>query len=477
MGTRVLQSFGAEDIFIAALNPGSSPELLLQLGGPGQDLLTGLGLGSTGGIFCGGVFWQRLSLPGGAILETSRNPKAIFAAQFAPGPEKSLEWARVIEGGNIKELCAVAAAPDGGLLLGGYFSDTLVIDTLKLVSVGKTDAFMVRLDRFGRTLWAKKFGGRGDVRIKSMVLAPGEALVIAGIFNDQVAFGNALMTANTRDWDIFLAAMGMDGTLRWARKAGGVYDDEVHDVAADQGGNIYLTGQFIGVLDLVSGQGIQSQDGNADAFVLKYQPNGTPLWGKVLGGDQIQVARALAVQDSLLAITGYFQENLRSDGQVVSGGNIFNGFLAIMHTDGKGRDLVALPGIRPVFPETVLSGAGQSWTVGGVYQGTPKWGGLSLPPPSGGFDIFVAQWGSQPVQLVEPPWAGSLQIFPNPASEGVWVRYAESRGVELSLFDIRGRLVIPPHMGDFLPMAHLPPGPYLLAIRIGAERIIRKVFR
>ena len=477
IGTGILRSFGAEDIFIAALSPGSSPELLLHLGGPGQDLLSGLGLSGTGGIFCGGVFWQRLLLPGGEVFETTRNPKAIFAAQFAPGPGNPLEWARVIEGGNVKELSAVAATPDGGLLLGGYFSDTLVIDTTMLVSAGRTDAFIIRFDRFGRTLWAKRFGGRGDVRIKAMVLAAGEALVIAGVFNDQATFGNAVITANTRDWDIFLAALGMDGTLRWARKAGGVYDDEVHAVTADQGGNIYLTGQFIGVLDLGPGQGVQSQDGNADVFVLKYQPNGTPLWGKVLGGDQIQVARAIAAQDSLLAITGYFQENLRSDGQTVSGGTVFSGFLALMCSDGTVRDLIALPGIRPIFPETILSEVGQVWTVGGVYQGTPQWGGLSLPAPSGGFDIFIAQWGNRPVQSLEPPWAHGLYVFPNPASEGVWVKYPESNNGELSLFDIQGRMAVPPRIGDFLPMAHLPHGPYILCIRIGAERVFRKIFR
>ncbi|MFZ4426131.1 MAG: T9SS type A sorting domain-containing protein [Saprospiraceae bacterium] len=475
MGPRILQSFGGEDIFIAALSPGSNPELLLHLGGPGQDLLTGMGGSSTGGIFCGGVFWQQLSLPGGEALKTSGNPKAIFVARFAPGPGRPLEWARVIEGGNVKELCAIAAAPDGGLLLAGYFSDTLVIDTTRLVSAGKTDAFVIRIDRLGRTSWARRFGGRGDVRIKSMVLAAGETLVITGVFNDQATFGNAMMTANTRDWDIFLAAMDIDGTLRWARKAGGVYDDEVHAVAADQGGNIYLTGQFIGVLDLGPGQGVQSQDGNADAFVLKYHPNGTPLWGKVLGGDQLQVARAIAVQDSLLAVTGYFQENLRLDGQTVSGSNIFNGFFALLRTDGKGRDLIVLPGARPVFPESVLPGSGQLWTLGGVYQGTPQWGGLSLPLASGGFDIFLAQWGSPPVQLADPPWAAGLRVFPNPAAEGVWVKTHEGIAATLSLFDVQGRLVVAPRAGDFLPMAQLPQGPYLLGIRIGTEMVFRRI--
>lgn len=477
IGGELLRSVGAEDMFIAEFSPGGQPRLHLHLGSPGQDLLVGMGVSTSGGLYCGGTFWQQLNLPGSTALVPAKNPKAVFAVQFAPGPGNSLRWARMIEGGSIKELCAVAPAPDGGLLLAGFFSDTLFIDTFSLAASGKTDAFLVRLDALGQVVWAKRFGGRGDVRIKAMVLAPGETPVIAGVYNDQVIFGNTSLIANTRDWDIFVAALGMDGSLRWARKAGGVYDDEVHAIAADRGGNLYLTGQFLGVLDLGPGQGIQSQDGNADGFVLKYQPNGTPVWGKVFSGDKLQISRAIAVQDSMLAIAGFFQENLRADGNSLSGSEVFNGFLAFMQTDGRVRDLIGLPGELPVFPEAVVAADGQSWKVGGVYRKAGLWGPLSLPPVVGGFDIFLAHWGLLPTRTSGPHWSEALEIFPNPAPDGIWIRHPEHKNFGLVLFDLNGRLLAEVAAGDFLPTSHLAPGVYFLEIRSGNEKIFRKFVR
>lgn len=477
MGGALVQSYGAEDIFIAEFSSGGIPSLRLHLGSPGQDQLTGLGLNSRGDWYCGGTFWQRLILPGGAVLEPTKNPRAIFAAQYSTSDANTLLWARMIEGGSIKELSAIAPALDGGLLLAGYFSDTLSVDTLSLSATGKTDAFVIRLDALGRVVWVRRFGGRGDVRIKAMVLAPGEIPVITGIYNDQVVFGNQTLVANTRDWDIFVAALGMDGSLRWARKAGGVYDDEVHAISTDLEGNLYLTGQFLGVLDLAPGQGIQSQDGNADAFVLKYHPNGTPVWGKVLSGDKLQIARAVAVQDSLLAIAGFYQENLRADGKSLSGSEWFNGFLAFFHTDGRIGELVGLPGRLPVFPSAVVASDAYSWKVGGVYREALPWGSLSLSPATGGFDVFLAQWGHLPTQTSNPAWGADLEIFPNPAPDGVWVRHRNLTAFRLVLYDLQGRVVWDTPKGNFIPTAHLPVGAYIVQIAVGDERVFRRIIR
>ncbi len=477
MGGALVQSYGAEDIFIAEFSRAGVPSLRLHLGSPGQDHLAGIGLNNSGDWYCGGTFWQRLVLPGNSVLEPVRNPRAIFAAQFSTSNPDALLWARMIEGGSIKELSAMAPAPDGGLLLAGYFSDTLALDTFSMPAAGKTDAFVIRLDALGRMVWAKRFGGRGDVRIKALILAPGETPVIAGVFNDQAVFGNNTLAANTRDWDIFVAALEMDGSLRWVRKAGGVYDDEVHALATDRGGNLYLTGQFLGVLDLAPGQGIQSQDGNADAFILKYHPNGTPIWGKVLSGDKFQIARAIAVQDSILAIVGFYQENLRVDGKSLSGGEWFNGFLALFHTDGRVRELVELSGKLPVFPGAVVASDPYSWKVGGVYRDAVPWGRLSLPPAVGGFDVFLAHWGSLPTLTAEPSWGVGLDVFPNPAPDGVWVRHQDLTGFRLVLYDLQGRVVSGTPDGHFLPTSHLPPGPYILQISVGTERVLRRIIR
>lgn len=475
---QTLSALGEEDILIVTHLPGRGLIPVLHAGGPGQDLLSGMGFSPSGHFYCGGTFWQRIAFPG-AELVSRRNPKAIFVARFAPGGSLAgvLEWTQTIEGGSIKELTAIQGAQDGSLYLGGYFSDTIYIDTLALASAGRTSAFLLKLDSQGKVLWGRRFGGRDDTRIMALTLSAGDAPVVAGIYNDQAVFGDTTLVANTRDWDIFLASLTAEGALSWVRKAGGVYDDEAYSLAADAAGGLYLTGQFLGVMDLGSGVRIESQDGNADAFLLKYRADGTPLWGKVLGGDMLQIGEQLSIHGNRLALTGYFQQNIRMDAVRISGSSVFNGFLALTDTSGMGLGLIPMPGSRPVFPTSVISDGNTGWWVGGVYQGTPQWGGIPLPTPVGGFDAFAAHWGSGVTGIRQPEWSSGVLVYPNPAGDWLQVELPQGLRAAVSLWDLSGRQVVSPQSTGLLQTAHLPAGLYVLRVLYDGETFHVKIVK
>ncbi|MBK7476801.1 MAG: T9SS type A sorting domain-containing protein [Haliscomenobacter sp.] len=472
----VWTSIGEEDIYLAGFVPGQELFPVLHLGSPGEDVLSGLAVSSSGDLLLGGTFWQSLMISG-TELKTTRNPKAIFVASYAPGGSVSgtLKWAKMIEGGSLKALSRIGPGPDGSIYLSGYFSDTLFIDTTALTAAGNTDAFLIKLDSNGKLLWATRAGGKGDVRALAFALGKNGAPAIAGIYNDQAFFGATTLVANTSDLDIFLASYTPEGALLWARKAGGVYDDEVFDMTSDTAGNFYLCGQLVGVMNLGNNLEIQSRDGNSDAFVLKYQPDGVPLWAKVLGGQSVQTGNRIALSQNVLALTGYFQGDLEWAGKSVVAGNTYNGFLALLDTAGQGKDLLALPGASSIFPSVLHPHPAGGWWVGGVYQGVPAWGGISLPKPQGGFDSFLAHWGPAPTASRDPLWGTSIRIYPNPASSLLHVDLPEIPEAILLLWNPLGQCVATSAPGAPIDASRLQPGFYVLEIRLGSEAVFRKI--
>ena len=472
----VLTSKGEEDIYLAGFIPGQELFPILHLGSPGEDALAGLAISSSGDLLLGGTFWQSMAI-GGVELKTTRNPKAIFVASYAPGGSLTgvLKWAKMIEGGSLKALSRIGPAPDGSIYLSGFFSDTLFVDSLALTAAGNTDAFLIKLDSNGNLLWGRRAGGKGDTRALAFALGKNGAPAIAGAYNDRAVFDSTTLVANTTDLDIFLASYSSQGALQWARKAGGVYDDEVFDMASDPLGNLYLCGQLVGVMNLGNGLEIQSRDGNSDAFALKYTPDGTPLWAKVLGGKSVQTAYRLALDQHLLALAGYFQGDLEWAGKVAQAGNTYNGFLALLDTAGVGRDLLSLPGASSIFPSVLHPHPSGGWWVGGVYQGMPAWGGIALAKPQGGFDNFLAFWGSNPTALAEPQWGASIRIYPNPAGASFQIDLPEGPEAILLLWNPLGHCVATSTPGIPIDASLLPPGFYVLEVRRGPESVFRKV--
>ncbi|MCK4721614.1 SBBP repeat-containing protein [bacterium] len=72
----------------------------------------------------------------------------------------------------------------------------------------------------------------------------------------------------------------------WARTWGGIYRDGGYGVAADESGNIYVTGEFGGTVDFDPGPGIDehSSNGDDDIFLTKFDSYGTFQWARTWGG-------------------------------------------------------------------------------------------------------------------------------------------------------------------------------------------------
>ena len=113
---------------------------------------------------------------------------------------------------------------------------------------------------------------------------------------------------------------------RWVTGLGGSNSGicQVTDVTTDKQNNVYITGDFSSdTIDFDPGPGVKylKSDGNSDAFVGKYKPDGTLVWVESFssvntrpGSDAGAVPRAIAVdKDGDISIAGQLADTLDAD--------------------------------------------------------------------------------------------------------------------------------------------------------------------
>ena len=101
-------------------------------------------------------------------------------------------------------------------------------------------------------------------------------------------------------------------SLDWAKQAGGADTEYAGDIALDDSGNSYVTGNFSGTTTFGVGEINETSltsAGFADIFVAKYSCSGAFLWVKQAGGMEPDEGKAIAAMgDGTVYVTGSFQD-------------------------------------------------------------------------------------------------------------------------------------------------------------------------
>ncbi len=138
-----------------------------------------------------------------------------------------------------------------------------------------SDAFLMKYDSEGNQIWYRTWGGSGNEEGNSVVLDnKSEYLYFVGE-TDSFSAGNS---------DGFLVKYDLDGNQVWNRTWGRYLDDAGFRIAVDDLGNCYVAG----IIDT-------HDDFSGDAFLIKFDSGGTPLWNQTLGGPTYDVAADVAI--------------------------------------------------------------------------------------------------------------------------------------------------------------------------------------
>lgn len=294
-----------------------------------------------------------LAFAGCAAGEPPRNAVSMPAAILGPSASRA-GWAfHRVGGDGMDSVAAVAAMPDGGLVIAGHFEGEIELGSDRLESAGETDAFVARLDSTGAVDWAARLGGAGFDAATAVVVDRAGNPVVVGDFSGSLRAGNRQLRARGES-DVFAASFRRDGTIRWGVALGGLDWDSAAAATLTSDGDLAVVGST-GTPERGEGS---LQVGDADVLLARIAPDGALKWTRTVGGTAWDQGLAVAAdRDGDVAVAGSFGGTLSlgvaslvaagaSDGfvlRVTSRGRI----VRAERVGGAGADAVTAVAIAP----------------------------------------------------------------------------------------------------------------------------------
>jgi hypothetical protein len=220
---------------------------------------------------------------------------------------QSFQWAR--SAGDIGRDAgrAVCVDKDGNVIVAGYFAGKIKFD-VTYTGRGLNDMFIAKFNPDGDLLWVKTAGGPlSDIAYG--VAADNEGnIFVTGEF-DSLAFFDSRVVFSAGKSDIFIAKYSSSGQLIWVERAGGQQSDAANAIAVDKDGGVYITGRFESFASF--GTTVINSSGFYDVFFAKYDNDGNLAWVKKAGGVKEDVGLGIAVDTfNNCYATGYFNETV-----------------------------------------------------------------------------------------------------------------------------------------------------------------------
>lgn len=199
-------------------------------------------------------------------------------------PTGNVLWAKSGTGLSDDEPSSVAFDNSGNVIVTGYYGGyPFKIGTINLPSWN--DFFLVKFDPAGNTIWAKSgaVGDYGTSIVKTDIFGN---IIIVGDFNFSInffPFNLNIINPNSTNWDIFIIKYNQNGTILWAKSAGGSLIDNVNSVSTDTLGNILIAGEFFSDSINFDNMNLLNPNGIKDLYIVKYDSTGTVLNANTAG--------------------------------------------------------------------------------------------------------------------------------------------------------------------------------------------------
>jgi hypothetical protein len=278
-----------------------------RFGDEARQLLHGLATDPSGNIIVTGDFWGSLNFGGSKL--TSAGDRDIFLAKF--DRKGNHVWSRRY--GDESEQVGVGVGTDaeGSVFIASAFTGTLDFGGSPLVSRGRYNVAVAKLDEAGHHVWSRCFGDSKYHVPECIAVAPSGRVVVAGRFQGSIDFGGGRIESQSNQTDVFLACLSPDGDFVWAKRFGGPYEQQTRSIATDAYGNIAFTGVFKGALDLDAHTLTEPRSTDYCGFLAKLDERGQVLWCKRFGEPHVEQGSELAFDSSgdLLA-AGFIRNKL-----------------------------------------------------------------------------------------------------------------------------------------------------------------------
>ncbi|MEM3062202.1 MAG: hypothetical protein QW303_01460 [Nitrososphaerota archaeon] len=197
------------------------------------------------------------------------------------------------------------------------------------------DAFVVKYDGVtGKVFWTTNISGPKTEKGNGVSIDRLGNIVVTGSYSSDPAFVHNASDSTQKHIlknggmeDAFIAKYDPNGNVLWTARIAGGGQEQGIGVATDLNNNVVVTGQYSSNLITIygandyTGPKLSNATGSTNAFIIKYDPDGGPIWaGKI---ENIGIGSGLRVAfdgDNNIVSTGFYNNNplniYNSDGSI-----------------------------------------------------------------------------------------------------------------------------------------------------------------
>ncbi|MDG2066697.1 MAG: SBBP repeat-containing protein, partial [SAR324 cluster bacterium] len=266
---------GNTDLFVIKYNSSGTKQWTNQLGSSSRDSANGVATDLSGNVYVTGMTNGELDGCKSAGVED------LFVVKYNSSGTK--QWTNQLGSSSRDSANGVATDSSGNV----YVTGTTYWELDGNTSAGKADLFVVKYNSSGTKQWTKQLGTEKIDEARGVSTDSSGNVYVTG-YTDGGLDGNNSAGRS----DLFVVKYNSSGTKQWTKQLGTEDSDFANGVATDSSGNVYVTGTTYRNLDG------NTNEGNADLFVVKYNSSGTKQWTKQLGSSSRDYANGIVTDSS-----------------------------------------------------------------------------------------------------------------------------------------------------------------------------------
>lgn len=415
---------GLPDVWVVKLDIDGTLQWQKCLGGSARDIAYSIQQTTDAGYV---VFGRTMSHNG----DVSGNHGGLIVGDFwvvkldAAG---TTQWQKCLGGSEDDFGASIQQCADGGYIMTGYIYST--DGDVSGYHGGVTDAWVVKLDAAGNTLWTKCLGGSMQDSAGSIQQTADGGYIMAGRTNSNDGDLSGLQGAGALD--VWIVKLDDTGTIQWQKCLGGSSTEWVGSIQQTTDG-----GYIVGASTNSNDGDVSGHHGNQDAWVVKLDDAGNIQWQKCLGGSGNDVATS--VQQA--ADGGYVvaMRTNSNDGDVSGNHGSMDAWVVMLDEAGTVQWQKCLGGSGHEEAESIQQTTDGGYVVAGYTEGSND-GDVS--GNHGGLDAWVVKLGPAEVGMAEEE-VTRFTLAPNPTRGNVHIGFASgAKPRSVVLLDAMGRTVL-----------------------------------
>lgn len=284
------QNHGNTDFWVIKINGTGTLQWQKTLGGTGDDRPNAITVTNEGRIAVTGY-----SMSNNGDVGANKGGQDLWVMLLDNGNGNFL-WKKNFGGTGDEVGKAIVPAPNGGVYVGATTTSNNNGDVGP--SKGSKDFWVLHLDRNLSIVWQKTFGGSNIEELNALTPGPNNTLIAAGSTKSNNNGDVGALKGGEDMWIVQINAT--TGALGWQKIYGGVNIEVAKGIISRANGDIVVAGYTYSNNSL----DVPANHGAGEFWILGLNGTGGLAWSKTMGGDNEDLAHAIAESADGFIISG-----------------------------------------------------------------------------------------------------------------------------------------------------------------------------